>query len=151
MVTLVVGEARAEGYLYSCNTIEIKKLDANGNLPDVDASQQFFGTAKKIFFDEASGIMRDGISTSNMKIIQRGTADNSLVAIDVYQGAGDSGADVFRVSTWEEKMPFLYLRTSSDHTRTLSGWLTLELSSNKKMLEGVEKTFLVFCRTLNGN
>ena len=92
MVTLVVGEARAEGYLYSCDTIEIKKLNANGSLPSVDSSQQTFGTVRKIFFDEASGIMRDGISTSNMKIIQKGTADNSLVAIDVYQGAGDSGA-----------------------------------------------------------
>jgi hypothetical protein len=53
-----------------------------------------------------------------MKIIHKGTADNSLVAIDVYQGAGDSGADVFRVSTWKEKMPFLYLRTTTVYTGT---------------------------------
>lgn len=111
-------DALAEDNLYSCATIEIQQLAANGNLDATDATQQQFGTVKTIYFDEASGVMRDGIGTYNMEVIQKGTADNSLVAIDVYRGAGDSGADVFRIATWQEKMPFLYLRTATVYTGT---------------------------------
>ncbi len=72
---------------------------------------------KKVFFDEASGIMQDGISTSNMKIIQRGTAENSLIKINVYHGANDGGAYLFQISTWQKK-PVLNLRPAIVNTGT---------------------------------
>ena len=113
-----ISPVKAAGNLYICNALEIQSLSPSGKLEETDYDNRLLQRLGDVTFDEASGILRDGIGTYEMQIVQQGTSENSTIAIDTYQGAVAAGSDVFRIATWEENMPFLYLRSSTVYTGT---------------------------------
>jgi hypothetical protein len=71
-----------------------------------------------------------------MKIIQRGTAENSLIKINVYHGANGGGAYLFRISTWQKKASFKsalcdceYGNQETDKMKTLLTTLCLTIAA----------------------
>ena len=73
---------------------------------------------KTFTFDEMTGISRYGKSfiSRQMEVVQKGSVDNSAIGLYRYKGAGSSGADLFRIRTFEKEMPFLFLDTAIIYT-----------------------------------
>ena len=108
-----------KGELYYCSTKDVMQVGAKGLLVRNASTELKLKMAPHFTFYETSGLLRMGSGGAlnwTMEVIQQGSAENSAIGLHKYRGSAASGAEVFRIRTWSEGMPFVYLTSSEIFT-----------------------------------
>ena len=107
-----------EGRLYLCKTEDVQELGENGRHERNMVTKQSMQLYSRFTFDEETGLLRMGSAgiIRKMKVVQKGTSENSAVGLFTYHGPGSAGADVFRIRVWEDEMPLMFVDTDSVYT-----------------------------------
>ena len=110
--------ASPKGNLFSCTVEDVQKLQDTGALGRDGYTKLVRTTFKSIIYDEATGVLRHGSSgvSWQMKVVQKGTKENSSIGLREYHGRAASGADIIRIQTFIKEMPFMYVFGSEIHT-----------------------------------
>ncbi len=101
--------ANAQGRLFECDIKEVMSWRA-GRFEESAIAEVWLKEDKKLYFDEASGLMRYfGVSIQFKNLKQAVLPmQNDLIALRDIQGSGSRDVKIFRISTWENHMPFFY-------------------------------------------
>ncbi len=103
-----------KGQIYDCTVKSITVLGSSGFMEENPKTKSLYTTnPKKIIFNETTGILSgEGFSPLKMKVLQRGTDENSAIGYTTYKGRASSGIAVLRIKSWEVGLPFLFLDSS---------------------------------------
>ena len=66
----------------------MQSLSKSGRLENSQFDKMVLEQMAPVIFDEATGVLRGGFNTWQMKLVQEGTSENSTVAMRTYKGAG---------------------------------------------------------------
>jgi len=95
--------------LYVCVSKKILQLDNDGVLRVTNWAKLINQDwNRKITFDEETGLLRSGLHSYTMKVVQKGTTGNGSVAVG--QKKGTVSQSMIRIQTFIKGMPFIYLR-----------------------------------------
>tara|TARA_R110000868_G_scaffold408936_1_gene693327 strand:+ start:1007 stop:1441 length:435 start_codon:yes stop_codon:yes gene_type:complete len=107
--------ALADSYKETFFYCEIKDITrmGNGKLIRDSWTKTLLAHRSYISYFESNGYLQtgDGAGSGNtwkMKVVQKGSRENSSIGVREYHGLASSGVDTIRIQTWAPGMPFMY-------------------------------------------
>ena len=109
------GDAQAD--LFKCSINEVKQLGEAGELEETDWTKSLKKFTPHIVFDSDNSTMRHRKNVTwddqKFEIIQKGSSQNSLIAIRSFRGVARTVFSLFRVKTWDSGLPYLFIEDDS--------------------------------------
>lgn len=100
--------------VYRCEVKEVRQLTATGALDETEWTTLLEGRYPSIIWDDITGLLRGSpaVNPPTFDLIQRGTRNNSTIAIFVNKGPASTYVSVFQLQTYEAALPFMLTENS---------------------------------------
>lgn len=95
--------------VYRCEVKSVQQLTDSGMLSENEWARRLARHHRSIVWDDITGLLRGGPAgvPATFDFIQRGTRDNSTIAIFVNRGSASTYVSVFRLETYGAALPFM--------------------------------------------
>jgi hypothetical protein len=110
-------EAKAAPNLYKCTILQSGQL-SGGYVKETQWTQAIRQAAGQIIFDPSTKRLFHGTSAHPYEVVQSPSQKNGLIAVRIYEGLASVVVQTFRIETWAENMPFIFLDQNEVYSGT---------------------------------
>jgi hypothetical protein len=110
-------EVRAAPNLYKCTILQSGQL-SGGYVKDTQWTQATRQARGEIIFDPSTKRLFFGTIAHHYEVVQNPSQKNGLIAVRIYEGLASVVVQTFRIETWAENMPFIFLDQNEVYSGT---------------------------------